>query len=175
MNKWMKTYWRTRHQGGFWGNNYEELETLRSELVYAKKINDTDAINKIKIVLEPTDVLNIENPTPQMLSAALKLNGWLLCDLIEKGYDITEDLQLNAVLEFENCHGYCIQCIKNPSEKVQIEAVNLNEDVIGNIENPTEKVQLIAVNKFEDAIHYIKNPTEKVKKLAWKKWKIKYH
>jgi len=59
-----------------------------------------------------------------------------------------------------------IKHIKNPSEAVQLEAVNQDSNTIEHIEKPSEAVQLAAVNKDGHAINHIKNPSEKVQLAA---------
>jgi len=76
----------------------------------------------------------------------------------------SEALQLAAVER----HGYAIQYIKNPSEALQLTAVNKNGYVIRYIKNPSEALQLAAVKQDRYAIRYIKNPSEAVQ-LAAKK------
>ena len=63
-------------------------------------------------------------------------------------------------------YSFDIQCIKNPSEAVQLAAVNKNGKAIRFIENPSEVVQLAAVNKNSCAIYCIKNPTISVQMMA---------
>ena len=75
----------------------------------------------------------------------------------------SEEVQLVAV----NKDYYAIQHIENPSERVQLVAVNLKPRTIRYIENPTERVQIAAVNNYRYAIQYIENPSEKVVAL-WK-------
>ena len=56
--------------------------------------------------------------------------------------------------------------IKNPSEMVQLAAVNYDGELIKWIENPSEQVQLAAVKESRWVIEIIKNPTDRVKELA---------
>lgn len=58
--------------------------------------------------------------------------------------------------------GYGIIGMKNPSEKVQLAAVNQNPDAILHIENPSEEVQLAAVQQNGNYIQTISNPSERV-------------
>ena len=67
--------------------------------------------------------------------------------------------------------GNTIKYIKNPTEKVQLEAVRWSKlaikYIIKNIGgNPSEKVQLEAVKRDVNAIKHFKNPSEKVKKYV---------
>ena len=59
-----------------------------------------------------------------------------------------------------------IQYIKNPSEAVQLAAVNKYGDSIQCIKNPSEAVKLAAVKKDRCAIEYIENPSEELKLIA---------
>lgn len=71
-------------------------------------------------------------------------------------------------IDIIKCDASDIQYIEHPSEKVQLEAVNLKEDVIRFIENPSEKVQLAVIKKRPNFIQYIKNPSEHVQLEAVK-------
>ena len=65
--------------------------------------------------------------------------------------------------------GELIRFIPNPSEKVQLAAVERTPLSIRYIKNPSEKVQLAAVKEWSYSILYIKNPSEKVQLVAVKK------
>jgi len=56
--------------------------------------------------------------------------------------------------------------IKDPSEKIQIVAVEHNPYAIQHLKNPTEKAQIVAVEKNPWVIGIIEKPTDKVKELA---------
>ena len=58
--------------------------------------------------------------------------------------------------------GHAIQFIENPSEEVQMLAVQQDPSVLSYIKNPSEEVQMLAVQQNPRAIKYIKNPTPKV-------------
>lgn len=174
MSKWMKTYWKARHIVNFVTSTYQESQNQKNEYLYAKKIKDVEAIKKININGDPDYILSIENPSHELMFAALRKNGHLLCDFIERGWVVDEELQKAAVTEWDLCAGYCIGCIDNPSEEVQLAALQFNYDVIENIKNPTEKVQLKAVESHPKAIDFIKNPTDKVKEYVKKKWGARY-
>ena len=74
----------------------------------------------------------------------------------------SEAVQMAAV----NQNGHTIQYIKNPTEAVQMTAVNKNGLTIKHIPNPGEAVQMAAVNKNGLAIGYISNPGEAVQLAA---------
>ena len=74
----------------------------------------------------------------------------------------SEAVQMAAV----NQNGHTIQYIKNPTEAVQMTAVNKNGLTIKHIPNPGEAVQMAAVNKNGLAIGYISNPSEAVQLAA---------
>ena len=88
----------------------------------------------------------------------------------------SEKVQLAAVNQNGNVIGYIIEKGIIPSEKVQLAAVNQNGWAIEFIKNPSEKVQLAAVNKSSFAIKYIDNPSEKVQLAAIKQngWAIEF-
>jgi len=74
----------------------------------------------------------------------------------------TEAMQLQAVQQ----DGWSIRYLKNPSETVQLAAVQNYGRAIEYIKNPSEAVQLAAVKKNGWAIRYIKNPSEAVQLAA---------
>lgn len=72
---------------------------------------------------------------------------------------LSDETQLKVIQHF----GGNIRCVENPSEKVQLSAVEQHCGyAIRHIKNPSEKVQLAAVKQDKDAIEHIKNPTIKV-------------
>jgi hypothetical protein len=72
-------------------------------------------------------------------------------------FNPSEDVQLVAV----NSDPYSIQYIKNPPESVQLSLVSKMGHLIEYIKNPSEAVQLVAV-RHDLAIQYINNPSEEV-------------
>ncbi|MFK2164109.1 hypothetical protein ACIXIL_20815 [Bacteroides fragilis] len=56
---------------------------------------------------------------------------------------------------------YTIKGIENPSEYLQLIAVQRDPDAIRYITNPTEKTQLEAVQRHPQSIKYISNPSKK--------------
>lgn len=62
-----------------------------------------------------------------------------------------------------------IKFIADPTEEMQLIAINYDLHLIADIQNPTEKVQLKAVEDYHLAIQYIQNPTEKVQLFVLKK------
>jgi hypothetical protein len=87
------------------------------------------------------------------------LSGSLRIDKIENPSEL---MQIVAVQN----NGRAIRYIKNPSEKVQLAAVNDGGYALQYIDNPSEKVQMAALNKSISAIQYIDNPSEKVQMAA---------
>jgi hypothetical protein len=75
----------------------------------------------------------------------------------------TERVQLEAV---KHSGGYLIQYIHNPSEEVQLLSVKLNGNAISYIKNPFEEVQLAAVEQDPYSIRFIKSPSIEVQKAA---------
>ena len=78
----------------------------------------------------------------------------------------SEKVQLAAV---ESGGGRALNFIKNPTEKVQIAGVEDDPEALEYIKNPSEKIQLAAVKKDSSAFFYIKNPSEKIKLATVKK------
>jgi hypothetical protein len=83
------------------------------------------------------------------------MNNKISFMMTKKIYDIEAD----QIKEVER-EGKRIQFIENPSEKVQLAAVNNDCEAIMFIENPNEDVQRIAVKKNINMINHIKNPTK---------------
>jgi len=77
-----------------------------------------------------------------------------------------KDKQVTAQMKMIMQNPSSIKTIPNPSEALQLAAVNLLSATIGFIENPTEKVQIAAVSKYGPAIRYIDNPSEAVQLAA---------
>ena len=82
---------------------------------------------------------------------------------------LTEDIRnpSNAVqLAAVQQDGYVIKHIMNPSEALQLAAVQQDGWAIQSIENPSEAVKLAAVQEDGYAIRHIKNPSEAVQLAA---------
>jgi hypothetical protein len=62
--------------------------------------------------------------------------------------------------------GELLQFMDNPSERIQLAAVERDLRSIYYIQNQTEEVQLLVVKKFPLLIKYIQNPTQRVIQLA---------
>ena len=86
--------------------------------------------------------------------------------LITKIKNPSEKVQLAAVQQ----NGHAIKYIENPTEQVQIAAVTHYGYAIEYIENPSEQVQLAAVEQDGDAIEYIETPSEQVQLAAVQKY-----
>lgn len=145
MNKWMKTYWKFRHQGNFDESVYEwvtnddadhQKPPGMTEFDYAEKIGDYLAMIKI----EPKSFRDINNPSEELQLTAIKFGTWYTWDIfqyiIDKGIKPSEQVQLAAAKK----NGYVITFIENPSEEVQLAAVRSTPESIKYIENPTEEV-----------------------------------
>lgn len=95
-----------------------------------------------------------------MTSLKQHLNDWLF--FISHSYKSYENLALESVQEYpEN-----IKDIDNPSERIQIAAIEKDASLIKHIQNPTERASLLAVEKDTSTIQYIKDPSEKVQMTA---------
>ena len=73
-----------------------------------------------------------------------------------------EKVQLEAVRD----NAEVIQFIENPSEKIQLEAVEYGSYIIEYIKNPSEKIQHKAIMETVEALKYIENPSEKIQLVA---------
>jgi len=78
----------------------------------------------------------------------------------------SEAVQMAAVQQT----AYAIKYIKNPSEAMQLAAVKEYSVAIKFIKNPSEAVQMATVQLDGCAIYYIKNPSEAVQLAAVKKY-----
>jgi hypothetical protein len=76
--------------------------------------------------------------------------------------DPSETVQLAAIEK----EPWAIAFISHPSEKAQLAAVQKNGFVVNSIKNPSETVQLAAVRQNPLSIHVMKNPTETVQLAA---------
>jgi hypothetical protein len=74
----------------------------------------------------------------------------------------SEEQQINLILT----NPYSIQAIEDPTERVQLAAVDSDGYSIRFIKNPTEQVQLVAVERRGHRIKYITNPTPAAIKIA---------
>ena len=62
--------------------------------------------------------------------------------------------------------GWAIRYITNPSEELQLRAVETQYDALQYIANPSERVQMAAVKSNYLALRYIQNPTLEILKAA---------
>ena len=85
--------------------------------------------------------------------------------LIELMPDPTEEIQLIAI---ETSLGRAIENIKNPTKKVQLEAVKIDGKHIQYIKNPSYEVQEEAIKQNGWAIVYIKEPPLELMRIAVK-------
>jgi hypothetical protein len=76
----------------------------------------------------------------------------------------SESVQLAAVQK----DGYSIRFIKNPSEDIKLAAVHRYGYAINYIKNPSESVQLAAVQQNGYSIQHIENPSEAIQLAAVK-------
>ena len=130
--------------------------------------NPTEKVQLAAIRKKPYVFRFIRNPTKKVQREAVKLDPFNVGQIHKSRGSIVEpdeELQLIAV---RTDPVMALLEIKNPTEKVQLEAVKRKPDSIKYIKNPTEKVQLEAVKQKPDSIKYIKNPTEKVQLEAVK-------
>jgi len=69
----------------------------------------------------------------------------------------------DQLIEWLNTNSYAFDWIDDPSEEVQLHAVNVRSGNIQHIKKPYGKVQLLAVTSDGNTFHHIKKPTEEVK------------
>jgi len=84
----------------------------------------------------------------------------------------SEEIQLVAV----NKNGILLKFIKSPSVKVQWEALKNNVWAIEYIENPLEEMCILAVESAWNTLKFIKNPSENVliKAVGSKGWSLQF-
>tara|TARA_Y100000389_G_scaffold177617_1_gene190038 strand:- start:1464 stop:1868 length:405 start_codon:yes stop_codon:yes gene_type:complete len=76
--------------------------------------------------------------------------------------DVTEMERIDFVINYPES----IEKIINPSERVQLAAVETDGTAIQYIDDPTEAVKLAAINKDSYAIKYIDFPSDELKLIA---------
>ena len=148
------------------GPNYEENELIKKWLD-----NKEDLIKEKILPAVRKNILSIKNPLEwvnkypdEFTEDKVGKETFEIIEVLKYPFAIqyinnpSEKVQLAAV----NQNGYAIKYINNPSEKVQLAAVNKNAYAIKFIKDPSEKVQLAAVSKYGDAIEFIKDPSEQV-------------
>lgn len=77
-------------------------------------------------------------------------------------------MMYNALIDEEQAikqvkfNPYTIKSVENPSERLQLIAVQRDPEAIRYITNPTEKAQLEAVQRHPKSIRYITSPSKKI-------------
>ncbi len=139
----------------------EEVENFVDWLNKQKKVKGLFQISSQ--VYRRSDVYSnifvVSDDTPESELIQLVLNN---PNIIRSIRNPSEKIQLAAIEK----DPYYIEDIKNPTEKVQIIAIERDPDNIEIIKNPSEKVQLVAVKNKGSSIQFIKNPSEKVQLAA---------
>ena len=79
------------------------------------------------------------------------------------------DDPIKCKIYIDPSHISLYQHVKNPSEKMKLNAVKKNGLAIQHIENPSEEVQIAAVENYPNAISQIENPVEKAQLIAVEK------
>jgi hypothetical protein len=165
---------------GFWGNYYKShdpndlAEGFVRDLVtlppksFVKKyqfISNRDIITAIKtgkeVLIHGKYVaisVGNENILAQILGKPKRSTKWS---------NMPEDEQISEIKKDWKVY----LTIKNPSERVQIAAVQIWPNLLRYMDNPKEAVQLAAVKRCAGAFQYLKdkNPSEAVQLLAVKK------
>ena len=189
-------YCKNNNTGGMWAisahkdTNQIEMFDQKDKSITKETFNSQTGLDVDKIVAEALKHQpNISSSRTPYKEASARIMKYLNSDNVGRNEQIEKDLILtkNGKLCYEyikkvgkedypeiiqfvagNYDGYSmvVQFIKNPSEKVQLEAVTEDERAIKYIDNPTEKVQLAAITQDIDLIKYIKNPSEQVQLAA---------
>lgn len=151
--------------------SYANIKDLEVEIV--KESSITIVEEKLEIKLEnPKNFLNkevlslIENPSnvKEYQTLPIILNGVSL-EKQERKREVNFNLQKISIMN----DPISIKYIENPSEELQLMAIELNYNVYKYINNPTKEVSaLFAVSKNPYNIQYISNPSERVQLAAVK-------
>lgn len=131
---------------------YAIKHSFREVLQYVK----TPSINVIKAALakNPNEIRHIKNQTEEMQLYAVRS--------LVPGYGFAVPTGRSGLPN----GGSSIRYMKNPTEKVLLEAVIQNEWTIKYAKPQTEELCLAAVKHFGKALQYIDNPSEDVKWAA---------
>ena len=105
-------------------------------------------------------LLMIKKPTEKAKKVAIKLSPYLITRMTED--QVNDELKMLAI----KCSASVFQYIKNPTEQMNLQAVQIDGELIRFIKDPSEKVKLAAVTQDGDALRYIKDPTEQMKLIA---------
>jgi hypothetical protein len=97
-----------------------------------------------------------------------RLNANLETRLIEKKKADARAMTEAQKLEAVKIDGYAIKYMENPSEAIQLAAINECESAFMWIKTPTEAAQLRAVTRYAWNIEHIENPSEAMKLAAVK-------
>jgi hypothetical protein len=147
------------------------------KLIDIKDLSSYDAPNEIaEVVLPESTLIEVERDhiivdefvITKIINKKDFINNHLqeinVHDFIHYIDNPSEDIQLAAVEK----NGYAIKWINNPSEDIQLAAVKQDVYAIIWINNPSEDIQLAAVEKNGHVIRWIKNPSEDVQLAAVK-------
>jgi hypothetical protein len=151
----------TQPDGEHW-NEYSSQNNIY--FLLSKKLNKDDKFYKIAVTVDSVggelcwDALD-EDCDSDVESLNIPNVKFEPIDLNSK----PEEFQLETIKK----DARAIQNIKNPSEKVQLEAVKkLGSTALQYINNPTEKLQLEAIKRHFTAIRFIENPSEELQREA---------
>ncbi len=113
-----------------------------------------------KVEQDWINIKDIKDPPEEVQIRAIRKHKWALAI----GYisNPTERIQLIAV----NQYGRSLRLIKNPSLAVQLAAVRKDGTAIQFVDNPSEELQLEAVKQNGGAIKYLNSPSQAVQLAA---------
>lgn len=133
------------------------LEDIQKMMRDSKEIIGEEAqINAVKEDSE--NILYCYDPSYKVLKESVDKKEATEVEHLIYLPEIPEELALIIV---EDYGGY-VSFLKNPSEKVLIEAVKHESDVIGYITHPSLAIQMAAISEHWTAISYIDFPSEEV-------------
>ena len=163
-------------------NSYSEEDQIKAVSYYPKNIK---GITNPSLKVQSAAISSEREEACMTFQRIQKPHELIIKDILPKcGYAIKyidnpiEEQQLVAVKNGEFGYSYVafkssgdsiLKFIKNPSKKVQLEAVKHHGLAIKYIDNPTEEMQIEAVKNNSGALQYIKNPSEAMQIEAVKK------
>ena len=125
--------------------------------IIRKGIEPSEEVKLAAVKQHGFSIEYIENPSEQVQFVAVKDNPDAILDIIRKGIQPSGQVQLAAIKHNPYYFKYATDY-----EYI----INTRPDLIMYIQNPSEELQMIAVQKIPYTIRDIETPTERVKQLA---------
>lgn len=129
------------------------------------KVGDNEELLVNIIQNAPLMLNQIQNPPEKLLIAAVSGDG----DFIKYIDDPSEAVQLAAVQQNGTAIGWIVNKGINPSDAVKYAAVRQSGSAIRSIVNPSEELIMLALKHDGRFIKHINNPSEEIKLAAVKR------